>query len=140
MYKVSSNVGLSQVGSANAQLLSRSESICRSYFKDQAVGDTASPVLEESELASGATTGPRGHEGKKDTFLMTHTEISATPPGEGASQEEKFDFLLQQLDSFGTQAPAFGDLVFLGSSSTHRMQGGTCFAFMIKFYELEMWG
>lgn len=63
-----------------------------------------------------------------DTFNLTHSveHVEMLPqPGDNATLEEQFDFLHQQLDSFGQDEPAIDDLVFLGSSSSERMQGGT---------------
>lgn len=63
---------------------------------------------------------------EQDTFMLTHSVLDGgmPPPAPNASQQEKVDFLLQQLDTFGTQNPALGELVLLGGRSSNRMQGG----------------
>ena len=60
-----------------------------------------------------------------DTLDMTESGLMLLlPPGPSCSQTEVFDFLHQQLDSFGTDQPAFEDLVLLGGGKEERMQGG----------------
>lgn len=71
----------------------------------------------------------------QDTFNLTHTVqvVELLPkPGDKASLDEKFDFLHQQLDSFGRDLPVFDDLVLLGGSSSERMQGGRSFHIILR--------
>jgi hypothetical protein len=60
-----------------------------------------------------------------DTFDLTHTAAPLPPPPAlAASEEEKIDFLHQQLDSIGTESAILSGLVLLGSSQHQRLQGG----------------
>lgn len=70
---------------------------------------------------------------EQDTFDMTHSaETLLRPPGPNASADERIDFLMQQLDSFGVDKPVVGDLISLGGSITERMQGGVSLMWLIS--------
>jgi hypothetical protein len=60
-----------------------------------------------------------------DTFDLPHTAaLLASPPLPAASEEEKLEFLHQQLDSIGSEKAILSGLVLLGSSQHQRIQGG----------------
>lgn len=60
-----------------------------------------------------------------DTFDLPQTAVPLLePPGPRASDEEKKDFLLQQLDSFGKMEPMFENYLSLGGCAAERVTGG----------------
>jgi hypothetical protein len=60
-----------------------------------------------------------------DTFDMSRTAAPLSPPSAlAASEEEKMEFLHQQLDSIGLESAILSGLVLLGSSQHQRLQGG----------------
>lgn len=70
---------------------------------------------------------PRQNQTKSvtDTFDLTHTAAPLLPPpGPNSSNDERVDFIQQQLDGFGAQIPIFDDVVLLGCGSSERRQGG----------------
>lgn len=79
-----------------------------------------------------AAASPREHRSKvhhtqavMDTFDMSYTAVPLLhPPGPQATDQERTDFLQQQLDSFGRNTPIFDDLLSLGAGDTERRQGG----------------
>lgn len=77
---------------------------------------------------------------KKDTMDKGFTtEELMDPPGEGVSQEERMDFIHQQLGGFGRRHVAFHGLVFLGSGDRDRVQGGIslCKLFSLRLLKLS---
>jgi hypothetical protein len=60
-----------------------------------------------------------------DTFDMSHTAAELRqPPDLNSPEEERMEFLHQQLDSIGMERAISSGLLLLGSGRTQRIQGG----------------